>query len=56
LFLPEIGVISGITDLGADAGVAQGQKWKMTRPNERMRILRYGTGEYFARKLESVIN
>jgi hypothetical protein len=30
--------------------VKRGEKWKMTRLNERMRFLKYGTGEYFRSK------
>jgi hypothetical protein len=35
-----------------DAPAARAQKWALTRGNERMRFLRYGPGQFFARHVD----
>jgi len=34
-----------------ELGAQRGERWRMTRLNERMRFLKYGSGQYFRRKV-----
>jgi hypothetical protein len=50
--VPEVGALEGISwgravGLGA---VKRGERWELTRLNERMRFLKYTGGEYFKRE------
>jgi hypothetical protein len=54
VFAPEIGLLDGTKREQRRWAAQTGRKWRFTRPNERMRILRYGTGEYFARESDSL--
>jgi len=54
LFLPDIQVINGNNPLHIGWGARRGVNLRFTRPNERMRYLRYGPGEYFAPHMDGV--
>jgi 2OG-Fe(II) oxygenase superfamily len=54
LILPDIGVLDGDNPSHRQWGAIRRQKWRLTRPNERMRILKYGPGEFFAPHMDGV--
>ena len=45
-----LGRIENNVSVQAQRGVDRGDRWRMTRLNERMRFLRYGPGQYFRRE------
>lgn len=53
--VPEIGTLKDMPKVTGKWPVMRGETWILTRPNERMRFLRYGKGQYFRRELDFII-
>ena len=47
LVLPEMEVLKNVPKITGPGPAKRRETWKLTRPNERMRFLRYGVGQYF---------
>ena len=47
LLLPEIEVLRNVPKITGPGPARRKETWKLSRPNERMRFLRYGAGQYF---------
>jgi len=45
--LPELQVLEGWANVMGNGPVKRGERWRVTRLNERMRFLKYGAGQYF---------
>ena len=45
--LPELHILEGWANVMGNGPVKRGERWRVTRLNERMRFLRYGAGQYF---------
>lgn len=48
--LPELQQVVNQPDITGDGPTKRREIWKMTRLNERMRVLKYTSGEYFKRE------
>ena len=48
--VPEIGMLRDMPLVTGNGPVKRKEAWKMSRLNERMRFLKYGSGQYFRRK------
>jgi len=49
-FVPEIQSLSNVPKITGMGPMKREETWRMLRPNERMRFLKYGEGQYFRRK------
>ena len=49
-FVPEVEVLRGWEEVLGRGPVRRGEAWRAVGLNERMRVLRYGRGEYFRRE------
>jgi len=47
LVLPEMEGLKNAPRITGAGPAKRGETWKLTRPNERMRFLKYGAGQYF---------
>lgn len=45
--LPELQVLEGWAHVMGAGPLKRGERWKVTRLNERLRFLKYGAGQYF---------
>ena len=46
-FVPEIGSLKNVPLITGNGPVKRKETWQLSRPNERLRLLKYGPGQYF---------